>query len=159
MPTLEKLLAQLHDLKDEERRLEASLEGNRRRQATIISSLQVKPDANEVTPAPKRRTPVTHGRTMKALRETVRSNTRPSAHTATVAQQHPGKEQSAADRVRAYVASAPDDAVITPETVATALGISKTSTVSTALNRMAGKLIERVPGTQRGKFRKINRAA
>jgi Mn-dependent DtxR family transcriptional regulator len=65
---------------------------------------------------------------------------------------------SGADRVREYVDAAAPDAIIMTETVAKSLNL-KSSTVSTALSRLTGKIIERVPGSLRGKFRKINRAA
>jgi hypothetical protein len=154
MPTVEKLVAQLTDLRVEERELTKLLDANRRKQATIMSSLQVKPDAKEEAPtAPKRRPPsVRPGQAAEVLRQSMRSNVRPVS---TPVQ----KDRSAAELVREHVATVADGVLITPEIVATTLGL-KSSTVSIALNRMAAKkTIERVPGSQRGKFRKINRAA
>jgi hypothetical protein len=49
--------------------------------------------------------------------------------------------------LREYVASVPDDTIISPDVVAEAFDL-KSSTVS-----------DRAPGTKRGKFRKIKRGA
>jgi hypothetical protein len=154
--TVEKLIAELTDLKVEERDLQKRLDSNRQRQTAIMGSLQVKPDVNEeTTTVPKSRPPLANPRrAAKVLRETTRSTARPPT---TVVPQ-PENDRSAAELIREYVTQASDDALITPPIVAKALRL-KSSTVSTVLNRLAGKMIERVPGSQRGKFRKINRAA
>jgi hypothetical protein len=153
--TVEKLIAELTDLRVEERDLQKRLDANRQRQAAIMGSLQVKPDATEETataPKRQRRLP-TPSRAAAVLRETARA-----ARPTEVVAEPPKEDRSAADRVREYVNHVLDDAIITTDTVATALRL-KSSTVSTVLNRLAGKTIERVPGSQRGKFRKIVHAA
>jgi CRP-like cAMP-binding protein len=154
--TVEKLIAELTALRIEEMDLQKRLDANRQRQAAIMGSLQVKTDASEETTAlPIRRPPLANPRrAAKVLREKTRSTVRPTAAVA----RRPEEERSAADLVREYVAQASDDALITPEAAATALGL-KSSTVSTVLNRLIGKVIERAAGSQRGKFRKIKRAA
>ena len=133
------LVAKLMDLKVEERQMLKRLYDNRHEQTTILGKLQVKPKAPP--PAPRSSTP-------KLGKRTAHLSPTPLAESA----------KSGAVRVREYVVEAPNDAVITTSAVALKLALPR-PVVSTVLSRLIGKLIERVPGTKRGKFRKIKRAA
>jgi len=126
----------------------ARLDEIEQRQAEIRSSVQVK-SAGTTRAQPTRRRVAAKPRQTSVVKRVVAAVPRVAP---------PGKAKSEAERVRDYIAAAPDDAVITTDDVATAVGI-RSATASTALGRLMGKLIERVPGSKRGKFRKINRAA
>lgn len=154
--TVEKLITQLTDLKVEELGLQKRLKENRERQAAIIGSLQVKPNAETTAPASQMRAAVSPKRVASVLRSVRGARPAPIRAAATLSQSQPVKSE--ADRVREYINAAPADAIITTEAVSKAVNIS-TSNASNVLSRMNGKLIERVEGTKRGKFRKINRAA
>lgn len=164
-PTVDKLAVELADLKIAERDLLKDLEENRKRQTAIIGSLQVKPDATVPPIGPVRRSAVVkHPKRVASVLRSVRPSVRPAtsravaATTPTRPSPQSQADQSDADRIRAYINAAPADEVITTEAVAKALDIN-TSNTSNVLSRMTGKVLERVPGTKRGKFRKINRAA
>lgn len=154
--SVDKLIDQLADLKVEERELLRRLEENRQKQSEIKSGVQLKSDVADTataSAATSRRPALKHARRALALRET----TRPRPVVRATSTQTP-KAKPDSERIRDYIIAAADDATITTEEVAEKLNI-KPSTASTTLSRMTGKLIERVPGTKRGKFRKIARAA
>jgi hypothetical protein len=135
--TVMTLTTNLTNLKVEERQMLKRLYDNRQEQTTILGKLQVKPKA-----------PPTTRRVPRAAKPGA-----PASATAPAV-----SAKSGAVRVREYVIDAPNDAVITTGAVALKLALPR-PVVSTVLSRLIGRLIERVPGTKRGKFRKIKRAA
>src|ERR1043166_1160674 len=107
--TVKSLIAKLTNLNAEEERLQRRLQEVRHEQATILSSLQVKPRAREAT---RKKSAATATKQPTATAVTVS----PAAATPAV------RAKPDAERVREYIGTLPENASITTDGVASKLG-------------------------------------
>lgn len=153
---VEKLSVELAQLITAEQRAHLQIEEIRRKRAKILREIEA-----AATAAGGRGNRVASSRASHSVPHEVRTTSSRvpvvrNAHTPVAPSTRPGTAQTDSDKVRSFVASVDVGKEVTPEGVARATGV-KSGLVSTYLSRLTGTLVERVPGTKRGRYRRIGR--
>jgi uncharacterized protein (DUF2267 family) len=148
---IEKLSMELAQLIAAEQKALQQIEDIRRKRAKVLRDLVASSSTSKV--AAKRAASST--KTVRSARQEQHASKEPRERSviSRVIEQVRATAATDSEKVRAYVESV-TAGEIRPEQVAAATGV-KSSLVSTYLSRLTGTLLERVPGTKRGRYRRI----